>query len=113
MLYGLLTEEREYAANGVVIPKHAFMVLEPGCEFCIATKFEHGALGARPICGAVSKAVWGAAIGDPPREASVIGVQRSAFSVSVSDGETLGHPPEVQDPAAGTESRCPPPSRPR
>ena len=41
LLYLPLTEECEYAANGVVIPKHAFMVLEPGCEFCIATKFEH------------------------------------------------------------------------
>ena len=41
ILYLPLTDECEYSANGVTIPKHGFMVLEPGCDFCVSTKYEH------------------------------------------------------------------------
>ena len=41
MLYLPLTDECEYVVNGVTIPKYGFMVMEPGCEFCVSTKYEH------------------------------------------------------------------------
>ena len=41
MLYLPLTNSVEYSANGDVLPKQSFAVLEPGCEFCISTKLEH------------------------------------------------------------------------
>ena len=41
LLYLPLTDECEYSANGVTVPKHGFMVLEPGCDFCISTRYEH------------------------------------------------------------------------
>jgi len=41
LLYLPLTDTCSYAANGIVLDKHSFMVLEPGCEFCISTKTVH------------------------------------------------------------------------
>jgi AraC family ethanolamine operon transcriptional activator len=41
LLYLPLTDACAYSANGTVLDKHSFMALEPGCEFCISTKFEH------------------------------------------------------------------------
>lgn len=41
LLYLPLTDECEYSANGLRIAKDAFMILEPGSEFCVSTKFEH------------------------------------------------------------------------
>ena len=41
MLYLPLTDAVEYSANGTVLDKGSFAVLEPGCEFCISTKVEH------------------------------------------------------------------------
>lgn len=41
LLYLPLTDTCAYAANGTVLDKHSFMILEPGCEFCISTKAEH------------------------------------------------------------------------
>lgn len=41
LLYLPLTGDCEYAANGVVIPSHSFMVIEPGADFCVSTKYEH------------------------------------------------------------------------
>ena len=41
MLYLPLSNAVEYSANGVVLPKQSFAILEPGCEFCISTKVEH------------------------------------------------------------------------
>lgn len=41
MLYLPLTDAIEYSANGVVLDKKSFAILEPGCEFCISTKEEH------------------------------------------------------------------------
>jgi AraC family ethanolamine operon transcriptional activator len=40
-LYLPLTDRCAYSASGTLIEKGAFMVLEPGCEFSISTKFEH------------------------------------------------------------------------
>jgi AraC family ethanolamine operon transcriptional activator len=39
--YFPLTETVEYSINGSVVAKHAVGVLEPGCDFCISTKFAH------------------------------------------------------------------------
>ena len=41
VLYMPLTDACEYSANGTVLRKDSFMVLEPGCEFCVSTKAEH------------------------------------------------------------------------
>ena len=41
MLYLPLSNTVEYSANGAVLPKKSFAILEPGCEFCISTKVEH------------------------------------------------------------------------
>ena len=41
MLYLPLTPRVEYRANGDVLEKGAFAVLEPGCEFCITTEVAH------------------------------------------------------------------------
>jgi len=41
LLYLPLTEACEYAASGTVLEQGAFMILEPGCEFCISTEVEH------------------------------------------------------------------------
>jgi AraC family ethanolamine operon transcriptional activator len=41
MLYMPLTEGVEYSANGSILGKNTFAILEPGCEFCISTKVEH------------------------------------------------------------------------
>lgn len=41
LLYLPLTDDCPYSANGEAIPKYGFMVLEPGCEFCISTPSEH------------------------------------------------------------------------
>jgi AraC family ethanolamine operon transcriptional activator len=41
LLYLPLTNACEYAANGEILVRNSFMVMEPGCEICIATKDEH------------------------------------------------------------------------
>ena len=41
MIYLPLTDAVEYSANGTVLPKNSFAILEPGCEFCISTKVKH------------------------------------------------------------------------
>ena len=41
LLYLPLTSACDYSANGEVFTEKSFMILEPGCEFCIATRFEH------------------------------------------------------------------------
>jgi len=41
MIYLPLTESCEYSANGTVVEKDAFMVLDPGTDFVLSTKFEH------------------------------------------------------------------------
>ena len=41
LLYLPLTPKVEYCANGTVLGKASFAVLEPGCEFCISTKVAH------------------------------------------------------------------------
>lgn len=41
LLYMPLTDACEYTANGTVLDKNSFAILEPGCEFCISTKVEH------------------------------------------------------------------------
>jgi AraC family ethanolamine operon transcriptional activator len=41
LLYLPLTDACAYSANGTVLEKNAFMIVEPGCEFCISTKAEH------------------------------------------------------------------------
>jgi AraC family ethanolamine operon transcriptional activator len=41
LLYLPLTDTCAYSACGTPIPKDAFMILEPGCEFSLSTKFEH------------------------------------------------------------------------
>ena len=41
VLYLPLTDTCEYLANGTVIDKDSFLILEPGCDFCISTKTEH------------------------------------------------------------------------
>jgi AraC family ethanolamine operon transcriptional activator len=41
MLYLPLTDAVEYTANGNVLERNSFAILEPGCEFCISTKDPH------------------------------------------------------------------------
>ncbi len=41
LLYMPLTDTCEYLANGIVIDKNSFMILEPGCDFCVSTKVAH------------------------------------------------------------------------
>ena len=41
LLYMPLTDSCSYAANGTVLDQNSFVILEPGCEFCISTKVEH------------------------------------------------------------------------
>ena len=41
MLYLPLTDAVEYTANGIVVEKNSLAILEPGCEFCVATREEH------------------------------------------------------------------------
>ncbi len=41
LIYLPLTHTCKYLANGQAVDQHSFVVLEPGCEFCISTKFEH------------------------------------------------------------------------
>jgi AraC-like DNA-binding protein len=41
LIYLPVSASYEYLANGTAIQKGAFLILEPGCEFCVATKSEH------------------------------------------------------------------------
>ena len=41
LIYFPLTDSCPYSANGTVLDKYSFMILEPGCDFCISTKDEH------------------------------------------------------------------------
>jgi AraC family ethanolamine operon transcriptional activator len=41
MFYLPLTNAVEYSANGSVLQRKSFAILEPGCEFCVSTKVEH------------------------------------------------------------------------
>lgn len=41
VLYLPLTNSCEYSANGTVIDENAFMLLGPGSEFCVSTRFAH------------------------------------------------------------------------
>lgn len=41
MVYLPLTDAVEYTANGTILPKNSFAILEPGCEFCVSTKVKH------------------------------------------------------------------------
>jgi AraC family ethanolamine operon transcriptional activator len=41
LLYLPLTDECEYSANGIVLPRNAFMILDSGSDFCLSTRFEH------------------------------------------------------------------------
>lgn len=41
MIYLPLTAQCRYAANGTVLGRSAFMILEPGCGFCIRTEVSH------------------------------------------------------------------------
>jgi AraC family ethanolamine operon transcriptional activator len=41
LIYLPLSKTCEYYANGAVIPRNAFLIFEPGSEFCLSTKFEH------------------------------------------------------------------------
>ncbi len=41
VLYLPLTDTCAYSGNGTVLDKGSFLILEPGCEFCISTKIEH------------------------------------------------------------------------
>ena len=41
LIYLPLSEGVEYTANGSVLGKNSFAILEPGSEFCISTKIEH------------------------------------------------------------------------
>lgn len=41
LLYLPLTDGCAYSANGTVVGYGSFATLEPGCEFCVATKSEH------------------------------------------------------------------------
>ena len=41
LLYMPLTDACAYSANGTVLDKDSFMILEPVCEFCVSTKDEH------------------------------------------------------------------------
>ncbi len=41
VIYLPLTPRCAYSANGTVLDKNSFIVMEPGCDFCISTKDEH------------------------------------------------------------------------
>jgi AraC family ethanolamine operon transcriptional activator len=41
LIYFPLSPRVAYRANGIALDKNEFMVLEPGCEFCLSTKFAH------------------------------------------------------------------------
>ena len=41
LLYMPLTDTCAYSANGTVLDKNSFAILEPGCDFCISTKVDH------------------------------------------------------------------------
>lgn len=41
VLYMPLTDTCQYLGNGTVVDKNSFLILEPGCEFCISTKVAH------------------------------------------------------------------------
>ena len=41
VLYLPLTDTCAYSGNGTAIDKDSFLILEPGCEFCISTRQEH------------------------------------------------------------------------
>ncbi len=41
VIYLPLSDTCEYLASGVTIEKDAFAILEPGCDCCLSTKFEH------------------------------------------------------------------------
>ena len=41
MLYLPLTDTCEYLSKGKVVDKNSFLILEPGCDFCISTKTDH------------------------------------------------------------------------
>ena len=41
LFYLPLTDTCLYSANGTVLDKNSFMIMEPGCDFCISTKTEH------------------------------------------------------------------------
>jgi AraC family ethanolamine operon transcriptional activator len=41
LLYLPLTSSCDYSANGTSIKPGSFMILEPGCEFCVSTRDQH------------------------------------------------------------------------
>ena len=41
LLYLPLTDTCAYSANGIVLQKNSFAIMEPGCDFCMSTKVEH------------------------------------------------------------------------
>jgi AraC family ethanolamine operon transcriptional activator len=41
LFYMPLTDRIKYSANGRILEKNAFAILEPGCEFCVSTKVAH------------------------------------------------------------------------
>ncbi len=41
LIYLPLTEACPYSANGQLLDKYSFMILEPGCEFCLSSNAEH------------------------------------------------------------------------
>lgn len=41
LIYLPLSQSVEYSANGKVLDRHEFMVLEPSCEFCVSTRVAH------------------------------------------------------------------------
>ncbi len=41
LIYRPLTPECAYSANGIIIEKDSFVIMEPECEFCVSTKAEH------------------------------------------------------------------------
>ncbi len=41
VIYMPLTNKCEYSANGTVLERNSFMILEPGCDFCVSTKDKH------------------------------------------------------------------------
>ncbi|MDJ0902714.1 MAG: helix-turn-helix domain-containing protein [Xenococcus sp. MO_188.B8] len=41
VIYMPLTPQCAYSSNGTVLDKHSFIIMEPGCDFCISTKDEH------------------------------------------------------------------------
>ena len=41
LIYLPLSANCEYLANGTAIQKGSFLILEPGCDFCVATTSKH------------------------------------------------------------------------